>query len=116
MSTLDIKGAQAGVSDLPTDHRAKSDAATQYDEAAAFSERWGIFDCGLRDDGSPRVELQRLNCPASGCPRFADDLAAWRHVVDRAHAGSILHIAALSMLDPVERFAIEALYGRAPGL
>lgn len=29
----------------------------RYDCARAQVEGWGVFDCGFREDGSPRVEL-----------------------------------------------------------
>ena len=87
-----------------------------YDQAQAFAEGWGVFDCGYRDDGSRRIELQRLDNPASGTPRFCGDDAAWRHVVAAAASGSRLHAAALASLDPVEKLAIEAACGWCPGL
>lgn len=86
------------------------------DEAQAFAEGWGVFDCGYRDDGSRRIELQHLDSPASGTPRFQGDDAAWRHAVAAAAAGSRLHAAALASLDPTERLTIEAACGWCPGL
>ena len=72
--------------------------------------------CGLRDDGAPRIELQRLDSPACGTPLFRSDEGAWQHVVRYARAGSIPHQRALRMVDPVERLAIEAKCGWCPGL
>ncbi len=66
-------------------------------------EGWDVFDCGLREDGTPRIEIQRLDSVASGEPRFRTDGAAWEHVVARALEGSALHLAALAMLDATER-------------
>jgi hypothetical protein len=80
------------------------------------AEGWDVFDCGFRDDGTPRVELQRLDSPARGTPAFRDDKDAWEHVVRQARAGSRPHQRALQMLDPFERFAIEAACGWCPGL
>ena len=79
-------------------------------------EGWDVFDCGCRDDGSQRIELQRLDSPPCGTPMFASDEDAWRHVVDRARAGSLPHQRALQMVDAVERLAIEAKCGWCPGL
>ena len=82
----------------------------------AQAEGWDVFDCGLRDDGAPHVELQRLDSPACGTPLFHSDEVAWQHVVRQARAGSIPHQRTLQMVDPVERLAIEAKWGWCPGL
>jgi hypothetical protein len=82
----------------------------------ALSEGWGVFDCGCRDDGSARIELQRIDSPTCGTPHFQGDDAAWQHVVQRARAGSMPHQRALQMVDPVERLAIETKCGWCPGL
>jgi hypothetical protein len=81
-----------------------------------FAQGWGVFDCGYRDDGSRLLELQRIDSPAFGTPRFQSDDAAWRHVAAAAAAGSRLHAVALASFDPVERLAIEAACGWCPGL
>jgi hypothetical protein len=91
-------------------------AGDSYDEAQAFAQGWGVFDCGYRDDGSRLLELQRIDSPAFGTPRFQSDDAAWRHVAAAAAAGSRLHAVALASFDPVERLAIEAACGWCPGL
>ena len=70
---------------------------------SAHAERWDVFDCGIREDGSIRREIQRLDCSPTGAPIFGDDGAAWEHVVAQARAGSKLHQAALRIVDPVER-------------
>ena len=77
----------------------------------ARAEGWDVFDCGLHPDGSPHVEIQRVDNPDSGRPVFADDADAWQHVVDRARLGSALHLRALEMVDPVERLLIETSCG-----
>lgn len=81
------------------------------DETVAEEEGWGVFDCGLRRDGTREMQLQRLDCPRDGNPRFKDDKAAWRHVTDCARAGSELHRTALAAVDPAERALIEAACG-----
>ena len=82
--------------DLPaTPHAFRSDLAQ--------AEGWDVFDCGRREDGTPRIEIQRLDSVAPGQPRFRTDGAAWEHVVARALQGSTLHLTALAMLDPTER-------------
>ena len=93
--------------------KASDNAQSSFD---AQAEGWDVFDCGLRDDGAPRVELQRLDSPPCGTPLFRSDEDAWQHVVRQARAGSIPHQRALQMVDPVERLAIEAKCGWCPGL
>ncbi|MEO8716533.1 MAG: hypothetical protein ABI369_16125 [Acetobacteraceae bacterium] len=80
----------------------------------AQTEGWDVFDCGLREDGMPRVEIQRIDSPEVGEPVFANDGDTWRHVVARARAGSALHRRALRMVDPIERMLIEASFGSRP--
>jgi hypothetical protein len=61
------------LSSNPTlDQLANSSAAAGvgYVEAQTFAECRGAFDCRYRDDGSRRIELQRLDSPAYGTPRF----------------------------------------------
>lgn len=93
--------------------RASDDPPSSFD---AQPEGWDVFDCGLRDDGTPRIELQRLDSPPRGTPLFRSDEDAWQHVVRHARAGSIPHQRALQMVDPVERLPIEAKCGWCPGL
>ncbi len=78
-------------------------------------EGWGIFDCGVREDGSLHIELQRIDSPDDGHAPFADDGAAWDHVVEQARTGSEIHQGALSLVDDIERCAIEARCGWWPG-
>ena len=100
------------------DQLANSDtaASASSDEAQAYAEGWGVFDCGYREDESRRIELHRLDSPVSGTPNFDSDYAAWQHVAAAAKAGSRLHAAALSSLDPGERLAVEAACDWCPGL
>ncbi len=93
--------------------KASDNARSSFD---AQAEGWDVFDCGLRDDDAPRVELQRLDSSPCGKPLFRSDEDAWQHVVRQARAGSIPHQRALQMVDPVERLAIEAKCGWCPGL
>jgi hypothetical protein len=92
--------------------RAPADA---FRSEMARAEGWDIFDCGVRDDGTPRVELQRIDRPAAGTLRFETDHAAWEHVVARAREGSALHLQALQLVDATERKLIQAFCG-APDL
>jgi hypothetical protein len=85
--------------DTPPPHAFKSDVAR--------AEGWDIFDCSLRDDGTVRVEIQRLDSPETTQPTFESDHAAWEHVVARAREGSVLHLRALQMVDPIERKLIQ---------
>lgn len=74
-----------------------------------------MFDCGLREDGTPRIEIQRIHCPEDGSePPFTDDQQAWVYVLYRAQAGSGLHLQALRMVDPIERLVIEGIFGWWP--
>jgi hypothetical protein len=88
--------------------RAPADA---FRSKMARAEGWDIFDCGVRDDGTPHVELQRVDSPAAGTSRFDTDHAAWEHVVGRARKGSALHVQALQMVDATERNLIQAFCG-----
>lgn len=71
-----------------------------FDNTQAFAEGWAIFDDG---------ELQRLDDgpiignAQSGEPVFADDLAAYKFVVDKAANGSEYHKQALAMLTQEEK-------------
>ena len=73
-----------------------------YRAELAHAEGWGIFHRGDREDGSACIELQGLDDDAPGGAGFLDDLTAWEHVVTKARAGSALHLAALSTVDPAE--------------
>jgi hypothetical protein len=62
--------------------------------------------------GAPQHELRRLDAmPGGGVPPFRCDVDAWRHVVERARAGSLPHRVALRTLDPAERALIETHCG-----
>ena len=77
-----------------------------FSSAAARAEGWDVFECETREDGSVHAEIQRLVGIDGSASRFEDDDAAWEHVVARARAGSPLHRAALTIVDPVERALI----------
>ena len=80
---------------------------TNFNQEWALAEGWGVFEAGQREDGSERIEIQRLD---DACV-FNNDEKVWRHVVDRARQGSSLHRAALNLVDPRERRVIEHLCG-----
>jgi hypothetical protein len=82
-----------------------------FDHAAARQEGWVLSECDPREDGSGHVEIQRVDNPENGTPVFEDDHAAWKHVVQRARAGSTLHRQALDLADKVERALIEIAHG-----
>ena len=100
----------------PCQPLAAQPALDTLDHQATTPEGWGVYDCGLREDGTPRIELQRIDEPDGAEPSFASDEDAWRHVIARAAAGSALHLQALRLVDPVERMAIEPTCGWCPGL
>jgi hypothetical protein len=68
---------------------------------AGRKEGWMIVPPG---DGR---HAQRQLRSTSATPRLQDDVAAWRHVVERAQAGSRLHRAALEKLCESERWMIQ---------
>jgi hypothetical protein len=68
--------------------KASDDAPSSFD---AQAEGWDVFDCGLRDGGAPRIELQRLDSPPSGTPLFRSDEDAWHTSLARhAQARSLI--------------------------
>jgi len=79
-----------------------------FDFEAANREGWTIRDLGTYGDGTPRVELQRLNPSDAGSPAFKEDREVWAHVVARALEPSLLHFQALNLVDPRERMAVFA--------
>lgn len=81
-----------------------------FDYDAAHREGWTLSDYGRFKDGSPHIELQKLDNPHSGAAIFREDREAWAHVAQRARAGSPLHMQALALIDPRERMAIEASF------
>jgi len=85
---------------------------TTFDEAAARREGWVILGCGVDESGCRRVELQRLDNSGPGEDTFSDDLTAWLHVAERARQGSVLHLQAFALIDPIERALIEQHVGR----
>lgn len=86
-------------------------SSADFDIRAAWQEGWTLSDCGALDDGSPQIQLQRLDALGSGVPIFAEDHHAWDHVVAQARTGSVLHRDALQRVDRVERALIEASCG-----
>ena len=95
--------------------RATDDTPLLFKPELAATEGWNVFDCGFREDGSPRIEIKLAGSPNGAAPMFLDDdIDAWRHVVARARAGSALHQRTLRMIDPVERMLIEASFGWWP--
>ncbi|RYF09350.1 MAG: hypothetical protein EOO40_07060 [Deltaproteobacteria bacterium] len=81
--------------------------STPFDDGAARREGWLIAGCGTDSAGQRRVELQRLDDPQDGEGTFPDDGDAWKHVAERARRGSVLHLQALALVDPIERALIE---------
>jgi hypothetical protein len=91
---------------------APPDPTRHFDTLAAWREGWTILHCGHHEDGSDDIHLQRLDPPLhQGCPVFRDDGEAWQHVVERARQGSLLHLAALALVDRRERRIIEITCG-----
>ena len=74
-----------------------------FDNAIAFDQGWGIFDCYGSENGP--WQLQRLD----ESDRFLTDIEAWRLVVDQAAAGSAYHQTALQFIadhNPIEHDCI----------
>jgi hypothetical protein len=82
-----------------------------FDFERAKRENWTLSDLGRFKDGSPHVELQRIDKPPVGGRVFFDDKAAWGYVVAQARAGSLFHRQALDLVDRRERLGIETLHG-----
>jgi hypothetical protein len=80
---------------------------TNFDQEQALAEGWGVFEAGLRENGSARIEIQRFD----DAKVFANDHKAWTHVVGLARQGSQLHRVALELVDARERRVIEQLCG-----
>lgn len=77
----------------------------------AWREGWTLSECGAHPDGSPIIQLQRLDSQQPELPSFAEDRDAWDYVVARARTGSAPHRQALRQVDQVERTLIEASCG-----
>lgn len=89
------------------------------DQRAAYAEGWEIFETNRDDDetakdivdGKPYgyrpFELQRDDDAAI----FRSDTDAWRHVRERAAAGSVLHQKALAFLKEESPAEHEAIMG-----
>ena len=78
---------------------------------AAWGEGWAVVPGSTLNDGSPRVELRRVDPRDPTTPAFAADHDVWEHVVAQARAGSLLHRGALRKLDRIELMLIEASCG-----
>ena len=92
-------------------HALGSTTTASFDFTAAHREGWTVSEAEPNTDGTPGVQLQRLDDPEDGEPRFPGDKEVWRHVVAHARAGSDLHRQALVLVDPYELFLIEATCG-----
>ena len=86
-------------------------ATAGFDFKAAHREGWTVAEAEPNTDGSPGVQLQRLDTHDGTAPSFPGDQEAWVYVVARARAGSERHQQALTLLDPCERLLIEASCG-----
>jgi len=95
----------------PATFGAATPSISSFDFNRAHREGWTLADLGAARDGSPRVELRKLDKPPVGFPAFRQDQDAWAHVVARAKEGSLLHRQALDFVDPRERLAIATFHG-----
>ena len=95
----------------PEVRQTPASAGPGFDTAAARREGWTVAAAEPNTDGSPGVQLQRLDDPEDGPPQFPGDREVWEHVVARARTGSDLHRQALALVDPFERCLIEATCG-----
>ena len=86
-------------------------AERPFDYEAAHREGWTVSEAEPQDDGTPGIQLQRLDNPQAGGGEFDYDQDAWRHVVKLARRGSPLHRQALLMVDDVERVVIKLVCG-----
>ena len=92
-------------------HAFDSLATTGLNFEAAHREGWTVAEAEPNTDGSPGVQLQRLDTHDGTAPSFSGDQEAWVYVVARARAGSERHQQALTLLDLSERSLIEATCG-----
>lgn len=94
------------------DPESSPDPFQHFDTLATWREGWTVAACGIQADESACVQLHRLDRLLDGRgPVFASDDGVWLHVVARARKGSLLHIAALALVDRHERRLIEAACG-----
>ena len=85
-------------------------------QSRASAESWRLSECYGSDDEDPltgfEMRIEREDCPADGSgPKFADDGAAWDHVVTCARAGSAYHARALEACSLQEQGRIIARCG-----
>ena len=92
-------------------HAFDGHATAGLDFDAAHREGWTSAEAKPNTDGSPGVQLQRLDTHDGTAPVFPGDREAWVYVVVRARAGSEQHQQALTLLDSCERFLIKATCG-----
>ncbi|KVH56764.1 hypothetical protein WS89_22565 [Burkholderia sp. MSMB1072] len=81
---------------------------TEFNNAQADGEGWGIFDCVGSDNG--RWQLQRIDEDEV----FLDDDSAWKFVTDKAREGSAYHRSAIEFVrdnNPDEYQAIRTATG-----
>jgi len=90
---------------------APTPALDTFDYDAAHAEGWTLSNLGRYQDRTPHIELQRLDRRKAADGGFSSDRDAWTHVVKRAREGSLLHLAALSLIDRRERLVITAHCG-----
>jgi hypothetical protein len=83
-----------------------------FDIQIAEREGWTVTNLAAdeRADGVPR-QIGCFKSSDHASPIFLTDRAAWLHVVEQARTGSALHRAALRLIDPIERLAIENVCG-----
>jgi hypothetical protein len=74
-----------------------------FDNSQAILEGWSIFDC----DGSSNGRWQLQKCDDLNV--FADDLFAWRFVVEQARLGSTYHEMTLLFLKQFNRDEYETI-------
>lgn len=82
-----------------------------FDYKAAHQEGWTISPMEPLGTGTRRVQLQKLDDTTESSQSFHEDKDAWDFVVAQARKGSLLHLAALDLVDERERYAIQASCG-----
>ncbi len=80
---------------------------TQKNSIAAELEGWNVFSSFGSENGD--WQIQKVDDPDDGMPRFESDNAVWLHVYRRAGEGSQLHKDALAYVKEHNRMEYDSI-------